>query len=103
MPDLRIWRKSKPYIYAAVTAASDPTSKPVTMAIKVRGTEPLDADFKPADWDPATKQARILIGPGSPDIGELAPGFYNVWTKVDDNPEDPGFPAADLLVIYDTP
>src|SRR5688572_17739715 len=82
--DVRIWRGSKQYIYAPVTSATDPTSKPVTMAVKLRGTEPVSGDFKTASWEPSTTKARILIGPGSPVIGELAPGIYRVWTKVDD-------------------
>lgn len=99
--DVRIWRGSKQYIYAPVTSTTSPTSKPVTMAVKLNGLEPISGDFKTADWEPGTTKARIMIGPTST-IGELAPGIYRVWTKVDDDPEDPGFPAPNYLVIYDT-
>lgn len=97
--DVRIWRGSKQYIYAPVTSKDDPTSKPVTMAVQLNGVNPATGDFKTAGWEPGTTKARILIGPGSPDIGELTPGVYRVWMKVDDDPEDPGFVAPNYLVI----
>lgn len=99
--DLRIWRGSTQYVYVPVTSATSPTSKPVTVAVVLHGTEPVSGDFKPAAWEPGTTKARVLVGPNS-DIGDLAPGFYRIWVKVDDDPEDPGFAAPNYLVIYDT-
>jgi len=100
--DLRIPQSSKQYVYAPVTAASDPSSLPVSIAIVAVGVEPQAADFKTADWEPGTAKARILVGPGSPVIGELAPGNYTVWVKVDGAVEDPVMKARNTLVIHET-
>jgi hypothetical protein len=43
-------------------------------------TEPVDADYKPATWDGATGWATLLIGAGSDLV--LAPGDYQVWSRV---------------------
>lgn len=100
MPDVRISRQSTQYIYAPVTAATDPTALPVSIAIVAVGVEPQLADWKAADWEPDTTQARILVGPGSPVIGQLAVGNYLVWVKVDGPVEDPVMKARSALVIF---
>lgn len=102
MSDLRIPQASKQYIYAPVTAASSPTSLPVSIAIVTRGVEPVSGDFKAAEWEPGTTKARLLIGPGSPVVGELAPGNYTVWVKVDGPTEDPVMRVPNTLVIHET-
>lgn len=97
--DLRMSRQSKEYIYVPVTASTDPTSFPVSIAIKAVGVEPEAADYKVADWEPSTTKARLLIGPGST-FGALTPGNYLVWVKVDGAVEDPVMKAKSTLVIF---
>lgn len=99
--DLRMSRQSKEYIYVPVTASADPTSLPVFIAIKAVGTEPVSGDYKTAEWEPGTTKARLLIGPGST-FGELTPGNYLVWVKIDGAVEDPVMKAKSTLVIYAT-
>jgi hypothetical protein len=101
--DLRIPQTSKQYIYAPVSSATSPTSLAVSIAIVPRDEEPEAGDFKTADWEPSTTKARILIGPGSPVVGELPAGNYRVWVKVDGPVEDPVILVPNYLVIYETP
>jgi hypothetical protein len=100
--DLRIPQTSKQYIYAPVASTTSPTSLPVSIAIVPRDEEPETADFKTADWEPSTTNARILIGPGST-VGELSAGSYRVWVKVDGAVEDPVILVPNYLVIYEVP
>lgn len=102
MTDLRIPQSSKQYIYAPVSSTTSPTSLPVSIAIVLRTLEPQSADYEAADWEPDTTKARILIGPGST-VGELAPGTYTVWVKIDGAVEDPVIKAPNYLVIYEVP
>lgn len=99
MPDLRMSRQSKEYIYVPVTAATDPTSLPVSIAIVAVGVEPTAPDYKAADWESGTTNARLLIGPNST-FGALTPGNYLVWVKVDGAVEDPVMKARSMLVIF---
>lgn len=99
--DLRIPQASKQYVYAPVTAASDPSALPVSIAIVAVGVEPQPLDFKTADWEPTTTKARLLIGPGST-FGELPAGNYTVWVKVDGSVEDPVMRVPNTLVIHET-
>jgi len=62
---------------------ADAVGQPVEIAI-VRRTvpeaEPVDADYKDAEWDGTTGQARLHIGAGSDT--PLDAGEYVVWTRL---------------------
>lgn len=81
----------------------DPTSDPIVVAFMPAGQTPTNTDWRAGDWAPKvagsrTYQARVLVGPGSPG-GALAPGEYQVITKVTDSPEAPVKSAGILRVI----
>jgi hypothetical protein len=77
----------------AVTAGVtvDPTSVTVEYAFTA-GPPPAAADWKPGTWEtipgpPVQYAARILVGPTQ--VAAPGRGFWIVWVRVTDNPEQP--------------
>lgn len=98
--DLRIPSGSLQYVTMPITAAEDPTSLLVSMAVMPRGVEPEAGDFKTASWaEGAPYRCQVLIGPGSPGVGELDEGTYRLWAKVTAIPEIPVMASTNCLVI----
>jgi hypothetical protein len=88
-------------VQAVVAGATyDPTSKIVAMAFVVEDAEPLSGDWVSSSWEqsgiPTIYLARCLVGPGG-DI-TLAPGSYQVYVKIFDNPETPVLTSDTLIV-----
>ena len=95
------------YIQAGVTAtlpsgAYNPTSDTVQFAFAAPGASVLGAQWWTGSWasteptGPNTYIAQCLVGPGG--TVQLAPGPYQVWVQITDNPEVPVLPAF-LLTI----
>lgn len=98
--DLRIPSTSLQYVTMPITAASDPTSLLVSMAVMPRGEEPEAGDFKTASWAAGQPyRCQVLIGPGSPGVGVLVEGTYRLWAKITATPEIPVLAATNYLVI----
>lgn len=66
----------------------NPVSDPLAIAIMPEGVAPDTLDWLTGSWeiDSDTYYARVLVGP---DGGEttLSYGLYEVYVKIDDNPE----------------
>jgi len=78
----------------------DPTSMVVTFAF-VAGHDLTDATWTTGGWetdDAGQHWARCLVGTDTNGV-ILAAGKYNVYVRVDDNPEDPVRVAAGQLVV----
>lgn len=76
----------------------DPTGDAVQLAFIAGTAKPTDADWRPGTWgiDPGpTYLAQCLVGPNAV---VLAPGTYQVWVKVTDNPEQPVLMAGQLVI-----
>lgn len=80
----------------------DPTEATVTMAFVAIGTEPASGDFKTASWEttegtPDKYAAKCLVGPS----GAATPteGTYEIWVRIQDNPEDVRRKAAGYLKV----
>jgi hypothetical protein len=86
---LAIPAQSKEYLKLPVTSPDSVAVLAVHMAVLPRGQDPGDNDWKTAEWVSSATTVRILIGPGSPDIGQLGEGIYVPWVKVTANPEIP--------------
>jgi hypothetical protein len=86
---LAIPAQSKEYLKLPVTSPDSVAGLPVRMAVLPRGQDPGEDDWKTAEWVSGATAARILIGPGSPDIGQLGEGIYVPWVKVTASPEVP--------------
>ncbi len=89
LSDLQISSASLQYVRVSITEASgaDPTADTVAMAFPVLEGEP--TTFYGGNWVTLAgiHYAQCLVGPGG--TVTLAPGFYNVFVKVSDNPEIP--------------
>ena len=79
-------------------AAYTPTGDTVEAAVVASGTTVSDTDFVSASWEPNTTSVRVLIGPGTT-VGTLAVGFYDVYTRIFDNPETPVLLHGTIQVI----
>jgi hypothetical protein len=101
MPDVRIPSSSIVLYRHEVEAAENPTSLPVSMAVKPYGEEPVAADFKVAAWltEDGRYYAVILIGQTGTGIGPLTEGIYKSWVKITDTPEIPVLESVNYLVI----
>lgn len=106
MPDLTISSLSTVYVHVPVRDvlfAADPTTSPVQVAFPARGVEPVESDWRAADWrtdsavTPPVYYARCLVGPMG--TVQLADGLYDVWVRVTDNPERPVLRAPGGLVV----
>jgi len=84
-------------------AAVVPTSDAVSMAFMTPGATPGALDFKSATWEtdtttsPDTFYARCLVGPAG--VVTLTAAMYDVWVKVEDNPEIPVRKASGRLYV----
>ena len=98
------------YVHVSIAATVggvdlDPTGDIVALAFVTQGATPAPGDFVAGSWiqDPSTVPtthfARALVGPISPAVVMLAPGLYDVYVKVTDNPEVPCKKAGPLRVI----
>lgn len=80
----------------------DPTSYTVTIAVKLEGTRPVSADFKPATWTTDTEGqywAQLQVGTGSA-VGALTAGArYKVHAKVAASGETPVITSLDTIVV----
>lgn len=82
---------STEYVRVAIDAGVDPTADTVQMAFPLAGNQP--TDWKSATWetdtatDPDTYYVRCLVGPGPGGVVTLVYGLYDVYVKVNDNPE----------------
>ena len=94
-----------PALVEAIVAGApyNPTGDQVAFAFTTPGTSPMGAQWWPGSWDSTSPAgggswytALCLVGPGG--TVQLAPGSYQVWVKVTDNPEVPVLPAF-LLTI----
>lgn len=81
-------------VAASVNGAEiDPTGDAVQMAFMAQGTTPGAGDWKTASWEtdptqtPVIHYARTVVGPSG--VIQLAPGVYDTYLKVVDNPEVP--------------
>lgn len=101
---------STEYVHVPISATSagvdiDPTGDQVKMAFVTQGITPAPADFKTGSWVqdvstvPTTHYARTLVGPGPGGVITLAPGLYDVYVSVTDNPELPIKKAGPMRVI----
>lgn len=99
--DVRIPSSSIVIYRQQVTAAENPTSLPVSIAVKLYGIEPEAADFKTAAWitEAGKYYATILIGQAGTGIGVLTEDIYKSWVKVTDTPEIPVLESTNYLVI----
>lgn len=84
-----------------VTAAEDPTTLPVSMAVMPYDQEPAAGDFKTAVWltEDGKHYAAVLLGDPLTGIGVLAEGIYRSWVKVTATPEIPVLESTNYLVI----
>lgn len=101
MPDVRIPSSSVVIYRHQVSAADDPTSLPVSMAVMPHGEEPEAGDFRTAVWltEDGKHFAAVLVGDPSSGIGVLTEGIYKSWVKVTDIPEVPVLESTNYLVI----
>lgn len=93
-----IYAVSAEYVRVSVAASVngtdiDPTGDAVQLAFTLQGALPGAGDWKTASWEtdptqlPPIHYARALVGPSG--VVQLAPGLYDVFLKVIDNPELP--------------
>lgn len=81
----------------------DPTGDTVQMAFVAQGTTPGPTDLKPASWEtdptvsPAIHYVRALVGPSG--VIALAAAVWDVYVKVQDNPETPVKKAGPLRIF----
>lgn len=101
MPDVRIPSSSVVIYRQQVTAATDPTSLPVSMAVMPHDEEPEAGDFRTAAWltEDGKHYATALIGDPLTGIGVLTEGIYRSWVKVTATPEVPVLPSTNFLFI----
>lgn len=99
--DVRIPSSSVVLYRHQVSAAADPTSLLVSMAVMPYGVEPEPGDFKTAAWltEGGTHYAVALLGQTGTGIGPLAEGIYRSWVKVTATPEIPVLSSTNYLVI----
>lgn len=85
-------RDSKEYLHVPITTPAGVTlaADAVEVAVLVKGTRPIEADWQPAPF--ANGEATLLLGPA------LEPGQYRVWVRITDAPEAPLLQAG-LLTI----
>ena len=77
-----------PVIATKNGATYAPTGDTVEAAVVPSGDAVSDSDFVAASWEPNTTSVRVLVGPGTT-VGTLAVGFYDVYSRIYDNPETP--------------
>jgi hypothetical protein len=73
---------------------------PVSMAFTASGVKPAPTDWKAATWLSTTagsERAGVLVGPGTGGL-VLAPGSYDWWVRVTDNPEVPAAYLGELRI-----
>lgn len=82
-------RASLEKLLTPITAASDPTSYSIRVAVLPEGVRPGPADWHPGEWvtRAGVPYAVVLVGPGSDVV--LEPGVYRTWTEIAAAPEKP--------------
>lgn len=102
---LQVSVESRQYVKVPVIAERngvviDPTIDPVQMAFPAVGEDPVT--WYAATWETdavtSATSARCLVGPGG--TVELAVGFYDVYVKITDSPEEPVLRATDVLEVF---
>ncbi|MFB7672929.1 hypothetical protein ACFC26_16125 [Kitasatospora purpeofusca] len=92
-------RASTEYLQIPVTAATDPTSYPVRIALIPSTTRPADADWHPATWTTIDDipHAQLLVGPDG-GVLTLAVGRWRPWLDIEAGTEHPIIraPAFDI-------
>lgn len=93
-----ISKLSKEYLYVPITVNVEPELfiSPVSMALS-KTADP--GTFYTAEYVPEKRAIRMLVGPGTAK-GELTPGRWFVYVKVDDAPEDPVKTALSHVNVY---
>jgi hypothetical protein len=99
--DVRIPSSSVVLYRHRVSAAADPISNLVSMAVVPYDEEPEAADFKTAAWitEGGAYYAVALVGQVGTGIGALTEGIYRSWVKITATPEIPVLPSTNYLVI----
>jgi hypothetical protein len=88
--DFTISAESRQYLEAPITAATDPTADTVQFALVQIGTAPQPSDWVTGSWGTTVGSKyfpRVLVGPSSSLV--LTKGYYDVYAKITDNPEQP--------------
>ncbi|MEQ4723781.1 hypothetical protein [Nonomuraea sp. B19D2] len=88
---------SRPYVYSVIKGASG--SEVVEVAFTNLGAEPIETDWRTAEWANATAEGarvRILIGPGSSVV--LPDGTYLMWVRVTGAVERPVIPCGSIPI-----
>lgn len=89
---IQISSRTKEYLTTTITASDDPTADTVEFAFPNQHEPP--STWIAGDWVAGTTyDARIVVrgsnaAAGSDDVA-LAPGVYDCWVRVTDNPEIP--------------
>ncbi len=105
---LTISALSTEYVRVSVAASIsgsdiDPTGDTVQMAFVVPDTFPASGDWKTASWEtdatqiPPIHYVRALVGPSG--VIDLTAAVWDVFVKVQDNPETPLKKAGPVRVI----
>ncbi|MBX6382166.1 MAG: hypothetical protein IRZ07_04200 [Microbispora sp.] len=92
----RISSLSKEYVQVFVRGATG--DETVQMAF-IRGAEPTESDWIPAEWANITPQgadAQALIGPGGAKV--LTEGTYQVWVRITTALEVPVLHAGPIII-----
>ncbi len=100
---MRLPVTSKEWVRVRITETQGypiaPASGPVEIAFLTSTVEPIETDWRAAEWEgPAepTRVARVLVGPGAL---VLAVGEYHIWYRFNDGTERPARRAAGQLSI----
>lgn len=93
MASLKMNALTTEYVHVPVTATGELLGYPVFFAILAKGARPTDGDWIAGSWDPDVTsspfRARVLVGPEGGVMTLTKGASYDVWVKVDDNPETP--------------
>lgn len=85
---LSMSRLSREYVFVDIETVDDLSTATSEVAFMAAEAIPTVSDWHPADLV-GTWSVRILVGPGSANAVELAPGDYQIWVKIIDFPEAP--------------
>jgi hypothetical protein len=79
----------------------DPTADTVQLAFMAGWALPGSGDWHTGSWTgstaPGTYLAQCLVGPANGGI-DLAPGTYDIWVQITDNPEVPVISTGTLVI-----
>ena len=102
--DVTISSQSTEYVQVPIQATiaglpANPSGDAVALSFVPAGVN-APGTFNPGSWDVTAQGiflAQCLVGPGAGGV-VLAPGTYQVWVRVTDNPEVPIKPAGTLTI-----